>query len=68
MTTKTDWETVLKENEKQRDQLIQNYNMALPQIEAVIKMVKKKIDQYTLDEIKDEIPDEIKKVIKEVKE
>ena len=68
MTNKKDWETVLKENENQRDQLIKNYEMALPQIEAVIEMVKKKIDQYTLEEIKDPVPDEIKKVIKEVKE
>lgn len=63
---KVDWETILKENEAQRDQLLKNYQMALPQIEVTIKLIKGKIDEFILKEAKDEMPEDLKKVIKEV--
>jgi len=60
-----DWETVLKENELQKNQLTKNYKMALPQIEAVIELVQTKLKDFPEE---DPMPEDLKKVIKEVKE
>jgi len=63
MITKDDWDTVLKENEKEREQLLHNYEMTLPQIDAVIREIK--LQQKLAPDREEVIPEPIKEVIKE---
>ena len=62
MIEKKDWETILKNNEKQKSDLIHNHEMALPQVEALITLAQYKMLEFP----EDPPPAEVKEVVKDL--
>jgi len=63
MIEKKDWEFILKQNEDQRDKVIKDYELFLPQVLAIIKLAQKKIAEFP-DEEKEDMPEDIKNMLK----
>jgi len=63
MIEKKDWEAILKNNQDDKDRLTKQFEMAIPQLDLIIELAKKKIAEFPND---DPVPDEIKDLAKEM--
>ena len=46
---KKDWELVLKNNEEEKKKVVLQYEMSMPQFEAIITLAKHKISEFPED-------------------
>lgn len=66
MADKKDWELVLKNNEDDKARLVKQYELALPQLDLIIDLAKKRVAEFPDDKKDDPMPEEVKEIIKEV--
>jgi len=61
MTDKKDWEQVLQKTKEDKINITKSYELQIPQMEALIEFLEKKIKEFPEDDPKPEGVDELLK-------